>query len=236
MPVPFWKDENLVQGVPGGSFQAGISNVDDGSLMEQYFTVPWVINQAASWLDYRCWVECELDSGAALHKPLPQTPRDYDTIAAGFVSDANLDSNKSGVKLQSAYAPAGFTDVIQRMATPLYRFVLKGYGLRAGYKVPVPGLKTVAGVPVTPAERQWSRGNVMVGSVGYIPLWWNQWELWYFVALPPQGEEIPPDNLSEHLSSSVQVPEAIQVPYSPADSAAAAGGGPQGFFIGGQRR
>ena len=130
-----------------------------------------------------------------------------------------------------------YNDIAQRMATSTYRFVLKGYGLRAGYQIPVPALKTVAGVTAIPDEVQWSSGNVIVGNLGGIPVYRCSWELHYFVIAPPKAQQLSPPNVADGISADDELPDEIQVPYSPKDlqsvPAIVAPPKPPGFFVGG---
>ncbi len=212
------RDENEALGVPGGAkaaFQAGVNNVDPGDFMEQGITLPWVVNPEYSWLNYQCWIETFLDAGMALHKPLPRKNPVPDTLGVGDVSKPEgFAGLKSGVNLKSA---GGYTDFAQRCASSEYIFVMKGFAVRAGYKIPVPRLVTVGGVDATPGPKQWSRGNVIVANYSGVPVYMNQWELWYYVTSPPDGEETPPANLAQHLRSDVEPPRSLVVPYSQPD-------------------
>lgn len=234
------QDENLAQGIPANSkFQAGVSDVDSGLEFERQANIPWCINPAISWLDYQCNLECMLDAGVALHKPLPQGPASpgtaghVDTLASEDLYDyAGIEKSKNGINLTSV---GGFEDVVQQMATSTYRFRLRGYGLRAGYKVPIPTLKKVAGVPAIPAERQWAV-NKIVSSASGIPIWLGQWDLWYYVTLPPKEDQVPPPNLALHVRGDAELPQSIPAPLSQPDTNAVAGAPPQlqGFAV--QRR
>jgi hypothetical protein len=220
----FFQDENKVQNA-AGNILIGVANQDDGSLPEQSIGVPWVIDPTMSWLDYRCWIECYLDSGMALHKALPQSPQPIDTLAGGFVGGTEEDALPkitTGVNLKSQ---GSFTDLAQRMATSRYTFVLKGYAVRAGYQIPVPGIKSVGGVPAIPGRNlanpnlpgQWSLGNPLVANYSGVPIFANRWELWYFVTLPPKYPQLPPDNLAQHIQADVKLPTLMTVAASQPD-------------------
>jgi hypothetical protein len=206
-------DENTAAGLSSGSaYQQGISDFDPGAPdVETGILLPWTMGPTVSWLDYQCWIEVELDAGMALHKPLPSVVA-VDTLGSFAPDDiAMAQEDQEGVNLTSQ---GGYADVLQKMASSLYRFKLRGWGVRAGYKVPVPKLITIANVDATPAERQWSSGNRIVGNFSAVPIWRCDWDLWYYVALPPNGDEVPPSNWSEHIGDDTQLPDGMQVPYS----------------------
>ena len=221
MPFSFFKPENAAQNVTGKA-QVGVNDVDANVVLERAVQTPWTLNSKFSWLDYRCWIEVHLDPGMALHKPLPQASSRgnlVDSLASGFIDDPAFDGNIKGVNTTSV---GTWTDMAQRMATSEYRFVLKGYAMRAGYQIPVPGLKTVAGVPAIPDNPQWSSGNILVANMSGIPLWTCRWELWYFVVSPPQKQQLPPPNIADHIAADVVLPKTVQVPWSQPDANAVA--------------
>ena len=218
---------------PPANFLIGSSNSSDNTTVEKGITLSWTVNPRLTWWDYNCWIECYLDSGIALHKPLPQKDDTIDTPASQLVSpiDANAPANKNGVNLISR---GSFTDVVQRMASSTYRFALKGYGVRAGYQIPIPGIKTVAGVPAI-FERSGACYNRIIGNLSGIPLWYATWELWYVVTIPPTEAQEPPPNFAEAIRGEQDLPAAIQVPFSAGDYNAVPGappGGNLGFIPG----
>lgn len=215
----FFQDENKAQGATGRT-EVGKSNVDSGQLAELGVQLPWVKDPEYSYLVYDCWVECVLDPGIALHRPLPQSPSPIDTLASADVAviASSLDTTH-GVN----HASQGrFTDIAQRMANSEYRFILHGFALRAGYKVPIPGLKSVAGVPAIPDYPQRAY-NKIVDNCSGIPLFLAEWELHYFVLLPPTSEQLPPPNIADHIRPDVKLPEGMNVPLSQVDQNAIPG-------------
>jgi hypothetical protein len=219
----FFKDENLAAGLPPGTIttpQSGISDADSGSIIEKNISVPWVIDPAASYIQYNNWIEINLDAGIALHKTLPQYPTPVDTIASTFATQVNsqlpdfdFDTNSNGV---NTISQSRVQDLVQRMATSTYRFVMRGSGVRAGYQIPIPGLRSVAGVAATPGEIQ-RAANIIIANASGVPIWFAYWELWYYITMPPKAQQLPPPNLAEHIGANQQLPAAIQVPYSPVD-------------------
>mgnify|MGYP001614523865 CR=1 FL=1 len=212
--LTFLTDENKALGLIGNSFLAGVNNVNDGSNPpESKLTFPWVIDKATTWLDYRCKIEVYLDPGMVLHKPLPQSKGAPDSLTTAFIDDTDLDTNTKGVNFKSH---GGYKDIVQKMATSQYTFVLKGHGLRAGYQIPIPSIKKIAGVSPTPL-RQWVSTPEIVANMGGIPLFFAQWELWYMVTLPPTSDQTPPANVALHIRGDQQIPNSIPTPFTRPD-------------------
>jgi hypothetical protein len=208
--------ENLAQGINSQSFQAGINDVDSGSSPERGLLLPWVINPAISWLNHQCWIESELDAGAAIHRVLPQSTQIYDSLGGNDINSPNFATFKSGVNLLSK---GSFTDISQRMANSRYRFCLKGWAIRAGYLIPIPKMVSVAGVPAIPDDSTPQRviGPRLVTNNYGIPIYYAAWALWYTVIAPPKTAMVPPANLAEHITATESVPAGIQVPISQPD-------------------
>jgi hypothetical protein len=217
------------QKVTAKQILAGVQDYDDGSLPELGVNLPWTVDPIASWLDYRCWIECYLDSGLVLHKSLPQTQQDADTLGSISVFDPKLDEFIGGVNLVSE---GKYTDTIQRMATSEYRFCLRGWGTRAAYQIPVPYLISVGGVPAFPddSEKQYALGNVLRANYSGIPVFFNAWKLWYTIAVPPTKAQVPPPNVAEHLNGDAQPPStAMAASYGQPDQNAVRSPPPEQF-------
>jgi hypothetical protein len=232
MPIAFFLDENTAAGLQPGTtapIQAGLSDVDAGQQPEQGVGFVWLNDPVVSWLDYSCSIEVFLDAGMVLHKPLPQTQQQVDNLGQYEPNDMNFATSKDGIYLVSS---SKATDVIQRMATSTYTFRLRGWARRVGYEVPIPILKSVAGVPATPAARQWAANEIVGGCQG-VPVYLGQWDLWYYVAMPPSQAQQPPDNLAAHESASTPPPDQQQIPVSqPDDNAVQSAPNPQpGFAV-----
>lgn len=171
------------------------------------------VSPESSWIDYRCWVEVELDPGMALHKPLPQNNPVPDTLALIDCQDQRLDTFTSilgGVNLQSNRDDS---DTIQRMATSTYHFVLRGYAVRAGYQIPIPGLFRVGNQAPTPVFPQ--RGtNLLIGNFNGVPIWYAVWELHYAIAQMPtsQGQLPVPFNPALHIRPDAELPKNTPLP------------------------
>jgi hypothetical protein len=209
MPQPF-----LSEVVPGKEPNSAAKN----QFPEGAITLPWGIDPATSWLDYRCWVECHLDAGMALHKPLPQSNPAVDTLASVGIADINADklTTDSGVNLDSL---AGQNDVIQRMASSTYRFVLLGWGLRVGYQIPIPGIIKIGNVVPVPGRIQRAY-NVVVSNFAGIPTWFATWELHYLVTgLPAESQAPVPFNPALHVRPDAQLPKSVKLPWTQPDQA-----------------
>jgi hypothetical protein len=187
---------------------------------EANFPLSWAVNPNVSWMDYRCWVEIELDPGMWLHKALPQQSTAVDDLAQNFITDAKLGkaTNPSGVNVASNSLGQ---DTIQRMATSTYTFYLRGWGVRIGYQIPIPGLKSVGKQTCVPKGPQ-RAANLMIGNCGgQIPLWFAYWDLSYMVAGPlgPKAVAPIPPNLAAHISYTPgkKLPDFIPPPWSTID-------------------
>ena len=188
-----------------------------GLYPESVLELPWAIDPEASWLAYALWVEVLLDPGLVKHKQLPSRADPYDSLASVAVGDPKFGQRTTGVNLGSQSTGAS---VIQRMASSEYRFTLKGYGRRAGYPVPVPGLVTVGGQPAVPDAPQWSSGNVLVGNLpGGIPVFHCLWSLPYLVQGPlaRSAREVTLFNPALHIRSDAQLPVSVALPRAPLD-------------------
>ena len=198
---------------------------------ENQIDLPWAIAPEVSWLDYRCWVEIELDSGMALHKPLPQSFPEVDTLGSVSIDDADMETSELGINMESNSNTA---DIIQRMATSTYRFRLVGWGMRAGFTIPIPKLLSVGNSPATPTIQRAS--NMIVGQFGGVPLWFAQWSLEYIIAAPIIGTGgVPgpanliapvPFNPSLKIRPDAELPVAFALPTVPDQLPAGGGAGP----------
>ncbi len=227
--MPF-KDNNVAVGLAkGASFQQGRANVDPNKAVETGLLLPWSSDPAGSYVYYDCAIGCMLDSGIVVHNRLPQVNRGVDTLSRTTLDDPNLDSLTGfGVNLKCLDQ---YADIVQRMAHARYWFRIWGQALRVGYQIPIPGIKTIGGVPAIPYDRnpQWAYNSIAPGgNYGGVILWRAQWSLWYTTAVPPNANTVPAADPSAHISGTVAPPAAgIQVPYSQADDDASAQGAPK---------
>ena len=134
---------------------------------EDALSAPWCVDPTSSWLDYRCYVRVLLDPGSVLHKVLPQENPAWDTLGSVDMASQDFMASTNAVDLNSN---SRAVDVIQRMASSTYRFALLGHGLRAGYRVPIPNLVSVAGLKFVPTFPQTQQSQVAGNLLGGIPL------------------------------------------------------------------
>lgn len=223
LPQAFFLDENKANGLPEGTkgaVQAGVTDQDDGKVIEKGFTLPYAIDPAVTYLDYQCWPVTELDPGLALHRPLPQHAAPADTLASAFVDDpAGLAASKDGTNIDCKDT---FADVIQRVATSEYRFAIAGRAWRLGLPPTIPGVRFVRGkggtrLAVTPDRPQRVLGPRLVGNYGGVPVFYSAWELWYTVSRPPAGQVVAPPNLLAGIRGDQVLPDAVQPPYGTTD-------------------
>lgn len=199
---------------------SGKTSIDArGVQPEDLLKLPWVFNPDDAWIDGRWWVEITLENGMVLQKTLPQENYQPDTLASVAVAAGDFARSKGGVNLKSA---SRAEDVIRRMATSTYRFVLCGWGLRVGYPVPVPGLEKLSdGTQLVPVGRQWARGNYLVANLpGGIPVYFNEWRIPYAVAKSPRRADEPvPGNPALHMAGNATPPprDGILLPRTPVD-------------------
>lgn len=151
----------------------------------------------ANWVYYDITLECQLDSGIAVHRALPQKDTAWDTLGSCDISDPGIDQlTGRGVNLVSN---DDYQDLVQRMAHSQYWFQLFGQAMRIGEQVPIPMLKKVGGVTAVPYDKNPQLAhNKIVGNYSGQILWHAQWSLWYTLASAPKAQQAPPQNLAQH--------------------------------------
>jgi len=203
---------------PNSQYGGAVTNQADPQTTNIVFDLPWCIDPESSWLDYQCGIAIMLDPGSVLHKPLPQSDPAWDTLGTLNITDPNFGGSTLGINLNSN---SHAVDIIQRMASSTYRFVLHGWGIRVGYRIPIPNLVKIGNVAAVPTDPHFG-DNIETGSVlGGIPVWHAQWELHYIVAESPtitQASEIPTvPNPAAHVGPNRQLPNKIQAPQGVPD-------------------
>lgn len=190
---------------------------DSGQSPDESVRMQGLPSPEASWLNYEIDFITELDPGIALHKALPQSNDLTDTLASVDVFGAKSESHTTyGVNTVSKSTGS---DVLQRMATSTYRVALRGFGVRLGYKVPVPGLLSFGGSAVSPAK-QVVIGPRIVANYSGVPVYLTAWLLWYDVPAPPRQQQTAPPNLAAHIGDISSPPRTIGVPISESEAPA----------------
>lgn len=202
-----------------------VTNQDDNSHPENDIRLPWAVDPTFTWLDYGCFLDVMLDPGTVLHKALPQRDMPVDTLAEYDVSNYALAATTTTTG--ELVSGGVYADVIQRMATSTYLFVLRGFGWRAGYQIPIPGLVRVGNYAFTPTWPQ-QKSNLIAGNLlGGIPLWYATWELHYLVTAPPQIKgPLAAPNPAVRMRPDAQLPASVSVPQLPVDVNAVQGAQP----------
>ncbi len=224
-----FQNTNTVLGLPeSDKFQAGISDLDKGEVIEQGALLPWPSDPLVSWVYYDCTVGVMLDSGIVVHNRLPQVNNTPDSLASCFLDDPNLETLTGGVNLKSRDQ---YADIVQRMGHSRYWFRLWGQALRVGLQIPIPAIKTIGGVSAVPYDRnpQWAFNRIFPhGNYAGVILWHAAWSLWYTTAAPPRSDVFPMANPAAHISSTSVGPDAlgIQAPFSQPDDDAVKSGPP----------
>ncbi len=198
------------------SWGGSVTNVDDGSHPEDKIRLPWCIDAKASYLYYDCSINILLDPGTVLHKPLPQRLDVTDTLASVNVSEPEAQSiSLEGINLKSF---SSAVDLIQKMATSTYAFVLRGTAYRAGYQVPIPGLVKIGSLSFVPTFPQVASNKLAGSLLGGIPLWYATWELHYLITTPSQTQVVvAPANLQARVRPDSTAPATVGVPRLPTD-------------------
>jgi len=195
--------------------------MDDGSVDELGVLLPWPNDPQTSWVYYECNLSSMLDSGITVHNRLPQVDRAPDTLASCDYNDVNLDKATGGVNLR---CKDQYADIVQRMGHARYWFRLWGQAVRIGFRVSIPGLKSIGGVPAIPYDKnpQWAYNRIAPGGgFGGAILWHAAWSLWYTTAVPPVNNSIPAADPAAHIRGDDKQPQdGIQAPISiPDDNA-----------------
>lgn len=232
--MPF-KNDNTAQGISKTStYQIGESDIDRNRNVEQNQIIPWAMDPAASYAYYDCSVMSVLDSGIVVHNRLPQVNNTPDTLSSIAIDDPALDTyinSGGGVNLKCMDQ---YQDIVQRMGHARYWFRIWGQALRVGYQIPIPGIKTIGGVPAIPYDRnpQWAYNRILPGgNYSGVVLWHAVWSLWYTTAVPPTTDYVPAVDASAHITGAA-TPTAspvggMQAPFSQADDEAETSGAPR---------
>ncbi len=228
-----YQNNNEAYGIPTNSpYQVGKSNVDNPTpTLEDGLLLPWPSDPDTSWVYFDWGIECMLDSGMVVHNRLPQINRDADTLAPLYIDNPNFSSEMyDGVNLK---CQDQYTDIMQRMGHARYWFRLYGKALRIGYKVPIPKIKTIGGVPAIPYDNapQFAFNRIFPGgNYSGAVLWHAEWSLWYTTLVPPtDSKDIPAVDFAAHIDGTIDPPisDGVQSPFSQPDDNAVPSAPPQ---------
>lgn len=213
-------NENTLNGLPTNApYQAGRSDVDrPNPVVEAGALLPWPSDPSTSWVYFECAVGVMLDSGIVVHNRLPQVNNLPDTLSAADINDPNYSmQTTTGVNLKCRDQ---YADIVQRMGHSRYWFRLWGQALRVGYKVPIPGIRVIGGVPTIPydANPQWAYNRIFPGgNYSGVVLWHAEWSLWYTTAVPPNNNSIPALDVAARINGNITPPNGMQSPFSQPD-------------------
>jgi hypothetical protein len=220
--MPFL-NENVANRLPKNApFQVGRSDRDSGREVEADAGLLYVGDPVGSFRYFECQVGVMLDSGIVVHNQLPQVNNAPDTLAATDLdSDGYPFVTNLGVSLK---CKDQYADIVQRMGHARYWFRIWGRAARVGYQVPIPGIRTIGGVPAIPYDKnpQWACNSIVPGgNFGGVIMWRAEWSLWYTTAVPPTSSAIPAaDPTAQVVGSPDPPPAEMEVPVSlPDDSA-----------------
>lgn len=219
--------------MPFKSDDIGRVNSDSNQTIEDDVLISWTSDPEATWVYYDCAIGTMLDSGIVVHNRLPQVNRTADTLSSVDLADPNLDRLVGpGVNITCRDQ---YRDIVQRMGHARYWFRLWGQAMRVGYQIPIPGIKSIGGVPAIPYDRnpQWAYNRIAPGgNYSGVILWYAQWSLWYTTDRQPISNTIPAVDVAAHITGTVTPPDGMQSPYSQADENAVSGIPPKkgGFF------
>ncbi len=222
MPFAIFENENAANGIPPKSqYQTGISDLDPtGAPVEQGILLPFAGDAQATWNYYDCSCICYLDSGIVVHRLLPQSDPEPDSLGSYDVAASAPDKlTGMGVNLKSNDS---FADVVQRMAHSRYWFNLVGKAIRVGQQIPIPKLVSIGGQTAVPDDERPQMGyNYIAGNWSGQVIYAAVWSLWYTIATPPTtSKAFVPPNLAAHAGEDDDVGKGPQAPFSQPDDEA----------------
>lgn len=189
----------------------GLDDVDPGGTPLETGVKLSTSNRRANWVYYDIALGCQLDSGIVTHRTLPQVDNEWDTLGACEITDSGIDLlTGRGVNVVSNDV---YEDIVQRMAHSQYWFRLWGQAMRIGEQIPIPRIKTIAGVLAIPHDNnpQWAY-NKIIGNYSGQVLWYAQWSLWYTLASAPKEQQKALQNLAQHTDGTSS--NEMQAPWS----------------------
>lgn len=202
--------------IAGATLQGRWQDPDNLKNVDAGVEIQGLCDPELSWMQYENSISTHLDPGMVLHKTLPQSLAQIDTLATvdAFAANAQgftgIGKNGSGI---NTISKSRQSDYAVRASTSSYRVCLQGWGMRAGYQVPVPGLSKFGGVTPVP-DKQWTSGQRIVANYSGIPIYVCGWRLWYYIPVPPTANQLPPPNLYQGIGGDAVPPANIPLPIS----------------------
>jgi hypothetical protein len=184
------------------------SKKDDGKPLE---AGPKIRNltKESSWVTYRPGIRQRTRTNVVRHKPLPKPPLNAPPIgnggglpslpiSGGVVGGLQATGKYSGPPatdagpalaqgaLDTGDTTTGYpADVFQRAAAPTRTIVFSGFATRIGYRIPVPKLVSVGGLPAVELERDVIETEPT--AVGAVLIFGLVWSITYAIGQAPAG-------------------------------------------------
>lgn len=131
-----------------------------------------------SWIDYKCWVELQEDTGSIRHIPLPRTPPKEKPVELDpLPATGKLKPQRTGI-LET-----------QKRVEENYVVIICGYAMRVAYPIAPPEIKSYGGKKCTPTGQQSFKTGTYAN--GQFPITWATWRLPYNVESAP-ADVTPP--------------------------------------------
>jgi hypothetical protein len=143
-----------------------------------------VIDPSASWLYYANRLELVMKGNVVRHRPLGARGGNTDPgpdATGGSTTDLGSAQGNLASTIQNV-----IPDTFQRPGSAAYKVRMIGRAMRVGFRIPVPQLVSVGGVPVELAYDVSS--EEVLGSAGGIPIFGSRWRREYLLATAPAGQ------------------------------------------------
>lgn len=132
-----------------------------------------------SWLDFKNDMTLDENPGHVWHKPLSPS------VNVNVSDDGTISDTEQKLPFSTTYESAH--DIPIKRGPGSYYVNMKGYGVRLGYHVNPPNLKTIGGVEAVPVHRRIMANSVIsIDSEGN-PVYCCGWDIWYRLRTVPQN-------------------------------------------------